>query len=106
MRVLLFVTLLCSASCVRTPRADRRPVPMTGTVLPTDQPTVDAYIARAQSIGCRPEQAPGSGLPALYCEREPGRPRFIFHDDNTVSCGIAPGDEHRCRESWAKIAGG
>ncbi|MBL9016458.1 MAG: hypothetical protein JNL83_19880 [Myxococcales bacterium] len=104
MRSVLLVTLAVSAGCLKAPGADRRPVPMAEVVLPTDQPTVDAYIARAQQLGCKPEPAPGSGLPALYCETEAGRPRFIFHDDNTVWCGIAPGDEQRCRESWAKIA--
>jgi len=105
MRAFVAVAILSSAGCLNKPGADRRPLPMTGVVLPTDKPTVDAYIDRAQKLGCRPEPAPGSGLPALYCATEPGRPRFIFHEDNTVWCGIATGDEYRCSESWAKIAG-
>ena len=105
MRSLLVLTLVLGAGCLKKPGSDRRPVPMQNVVLPTDKPTVDAYIDRAQKLGCKPEKAPGSGLPALFCETEPGRPRFIFHEDNTVWCGIAPGDERRCSESWAKIAG-
>ncbi len=102
--LVLSIVVLASTGCLKKPGADRRPVPMTGVMAPTDKPTVDAYIARAKKLGCQPEKAPGSGLPSLMCYGNKGEPRFIFHEDNTVWCGISPGREKFCDELWTKIA--
>jgi hypothetical protein len=96
-RALLVVSLL-AAGC-GDPFARQ---PVTGPT-PVTTGELELFVQNAQGMGCVSGKMNDGVTPYVECNGEPGKPRYAFHKDNTVTCIVYKRYVDQCPVTWAKL---